>query len=347
MLTLSRLRAALLLLVVASSSAVAEKLDPPTMALGESTTTIVVADYQEAGPANRIVFAKVKVLQSRAEVPDLIDLAKPDLREALVSGKRYIIAYSPYAEDRFERLTVNPRGASFLSSPGIEPGLWLDSAENQAMVMWRIGDPDAEQEREQESGRDSGQDTEAAVAAMPRLLKMLAANDRQHREFAAAEIAYRPALVAELDASDQKALQRFVASDIGPDRSRAALLNVAAAMPAKPAAIRGWNAVVTNLLANTPVATLGADRRSSLILAALAYPPGRKQHTNGTLQARWLRSDDMGVVDAAAMVLQEMSVELARKRIGEVLADAKLPADNRTLLDGYQRRLDLMEAGPN
>ena len=156
MLIMRHLRTALLLFVLVSSAAVAEKLEPPSMVLGEPTTFIVVADYKGVGPANRIVFAKVKVLQGREEVPALIDIGKPDLREPLVVGKRYILAYSPYAEDRFERLVVNPRGASFRSSPGIEPGLWVDSAENQALVMWRIGDQESEHEREQESGRRPG-----------------------------------------------------------------------------------------------------------------------------------------------------------------------------------------------
>ena len=343
MLTLPRMRAALILFVFASNAAVAEKIEPPSMVLGEATTTIVVADYKEAGPANRIVFASVKVLQSRAEVPELIDIGKPDLREPLVVGKRYILAYSPYAEDRFERLVVNPRGASFRSSPGMEPGLWVDSAENQALVMWRIGDQESEHERERKSGRDSAQDTEPAHAAMPRLLRMLRSDDRPLSEFAAAEIAYRPTLLARLNATEQKALQHFVASEAAPDRARAALLNVAVAMPRLAAAVHGWDVVVTDLLGNTPVQTLGVDRRSALILASLAYPPTRQLHPDGTLQARWLLSNDQALVDAAANGLLEMSLEIARARIDAALADPILPSDNRSLLGGYERRLGLMK----
>lgn len=343
MLTPLCLRPAVLVLLFVSSAAFAEKIEPPSELLGKPTTTIVVADFKEAGPANRIVFSTVTVLQNQQEVPALIDIGKPDLREPLVAGKRYILAYSPFAEDRYERIVVSPRGANFLSSPGIEPGLWDDSAENQALVMWRIGDEESELERGDEDARKSRHDTDAAKAAMPRLLKMLSSGESQHREFAAAEIAYRPALLAELDASEQKALQRFVESDIGPDRSRAALLAAAASMPVGSKPVRGWDTVVTRLLGKLPVETLVADRRSSLVLAALAYPPTRQRHADGALQARWLRSDDMGVVEAAAQALQDMSVDLAKSRIDAAIADRTLPSDNRSVLEGYQQRLALMK----
>lgn len=342
------LRAALLFFSVASATAIGENLEPPTHVLGEATTNIVVADYKEAGPFNRIVFARVKVLQSRAEVPELIDIGKPDLREPLVAGKRYIIAYSPYAEDRFERLVVNSRGASFVSSPGMEPGLWIDTPDNRALVMWRIGEDETGREHkiEHDSERDSERDSESAHAAeeaMPRLLEMLASNDRQRREFAAAEIALRPALVAVLDGPDQKALQRFVASDSGPDRARAALLGAATHMPVNSSSVRGWVVVAVNVLGKTPVQTVGVDRRSSLILAALAYPPARLEHPDGNLQARWLHSDDIALVDAAALALQEMSVPLAQAKIARALEDSTLPADNQSILQGYQQRINLMK----
>ncbi|MGB4859289.1 MAG: hypothetical protein WBP11_08175 [Dokdonella sp.] len=337
MLNLLKLCAALAVLVMASSAALAEKLQPPTIALGESTTTIVVADYKEAGPADRIVFSKVEVLQSKADVPELIDIGKPDLREPLVAGKRYIIAYSPYAENRFEQIVVNPRGASFLSSPGIEPGLWEDSRENRALVMWRIDGEESEHERE------SKKESEAAGEAMPRLLKMLRSDDRQWREFSAAEIALRPALVAMLNGSDQKALQRFVASDVGPDRARASLLAVAVAMPAKSGAVQSWDAVVVDLLKTTPVKTLGIDRRSALILAALSYPPTREKRPEGALYARWLHSDDMALVEMAAMALQEISLEAAKTAFDAALSDDGLPNDNRSVIDGFKLRQELMK----
>ncbi len=335
------LRAALVLLVAASSAATAEKLEPPTITLGEPTTTIVVADYKEAGPYDRIVFSKVRVLQSKAVVPDLIDVALPDLREALVAGKRYILAYSPYAENRFEQIVVNPRGASFLSSPGIEPGLWEDSPENQALVMWRIDGEESDHQRERESEKDG----EAAREAMPRLLKMLESDDRQQREFGAAEIALRPALVAGLNGSQQKALQQFVASDVGPDRARASLLQAAVAMPAKSGSVSGWDAVAADLLAKTPLQTLDVDRRSSLILAALTYPPTRLRHIDGKLQSRWLRSNDAGLVDAAAMALQDISVEVAKAAFASALSEKDLPPENRSAIEGFNQRLGLAESG--
>lgn len=336
------LRVTLIALLVASGCAFAEKIKPPTVALGEPTTTIVVADYMEGSSPERVVFSKVKVLQSRADVPQLIDIAKPDLREPLVAGQRYVLAYSPYAENRFEQIVVNPRGASFLSSPGIEPALWRDSREARALVTWRIDGEESEREREQESD-ESG---EAAEHAMPRLLKMLRSDDRQWREFASAEIALRPALIAKLDGSDQKALQRFVGSDAGPDRARASLLQAAASMPAKDAAVSGWEKIATTLLAETPLQTLGVDRRSALILAALSYPSTNKQDRDGRLQSRWLQSDDMALVEMAATTLLEISPEVAMSAFDAALADDGLANDNRSIVQGFKQRLESANPAP-
>ncbi len=342
MLKPNSLRASLAVFVLAGGIAVAAKIEPPTIVLGEPTTTIVVADYKEAGPANRIVFAKVEVLQSRAEVPELIDVGKPDLRKPLVVGERYILAYSPYAENRFEQIVMNPRGATIFSSPGIEPGLWEDSREARELVMWRIDG----REPEHEGKKESKQDGDAAQGAMPRLLKMLRSDQAQRREFAAAEITLRPSLVSSLDSSQQKELQRFVASDVGPDRARASVLQAAAAMPAKSGGVQGWDAVSVDLLANTPVDTLGIDRRSALIMAALTYPSIREQHPDGKLQARWLRSNEIALVETAAMALQDLSVDVARTAFDTALSEDALADDNRSVIEGFKRRLEQTKRTP-
>ena len=337
-----QLRVALVALLVASGAVLAEKIKPPTIAFGEPTTTIIVADYLEGSAPERLVFSKVEVLQSSGDVPQLIDIAKPDLRKPLVAGGRYVLAYSPYAENRLEQIVVNPRGASFLSSPGIEPGLWKDSREARARVMWRIDSEESEHGREHEVGESS----DAARHAMPRLLKMLRSDDSQWREFAAAEIALRPALIARLDGSEQKALQRFVASDAGPDRARASLLQAAAAMPATMEAVNGWDKVATTLMAEMPLQTRDVDRRSALVLAALSYPSARQQDRDGKLQSRWLFSDDMALVEMAATALLDISADVAKSAFDAALADVGLANDNRTVIQGFKQRLENMHAAP-
>ncbi|MEO7916640.1 MAG: hypothetical protein ABIR16_03270 [Dokdonella sp.] len=322
---------------LASGTVWAEKVKPPTIILGEPTTNIVVAEYKEAGPYNRIVFSKVRVLKSRDDVPALIDIAKPDLRKPLVAGQSYVIAYTPYAEDRFERIGVNPRGANFISSPGLEPALFADTPDNEALLMWRI-DEDEDGEAEEEGERDSP----AAEAAMPKLLQMLASTDSQRRAFAAAEIAYRAKLVAALDAAQQKALQRFVIDDAGPDGSRALILAAAAAMPAKSVAVRGWNDLAVDLLENSALTDSTEAGRSRLIIAALSYPPTLERARDGKLHGRWLRSDNIALVEAAANMLQQRSVDVARSAVAEALAESSLPPETRTYLVAFDQRLAVM-----
>lgn len=325
---LHALRAAALLGLVAAGAASAAKVDPPTIALGRPTTSIVVADYREPGLGDRLVFTHVHTVRSPVEVPELIDLARPDLGEPLVVGKRYLLAYTLFANDKLKRTSMRSRGGVFLSSPGLEPALWNYSAENEALFQWHIDDELA-----------------GMRTAMPRLLELLASRDSRQRAFAAAEIAYRPALVGVLSAREQAALRKFVGRDAGPERARAMLMMVAYNMPEAGSARRDWDGAARRLLAHSPLRSREIDGRTQLLLAAFSHLQARGVELSPRIARRWLRADDVALVEAAASALQGGSDQLARKEIDAALHDDRLGDGSREVLQRFRQRLASADSG--
>lgn len=319
---LQTLRSLALLGLIAAGSAGAAKVDTPTIALSRPTTSLVVADYKEAGPGDRLVFSRVRTIRSPVDVPELIDLAKPDLHGPLVVGKRYLLAYTLFANDKRKRTSARARGGAFLSSPGLEPSLWEFSDANEKMITWHIAD-----------------DLAGMRSAMPALLKLLASRDSAQRGFAAAEIAYRPALLAALTASEQKALRKFVDRDAGPDRGRAVVMMMAYNMPDVGSTRRGWDGTARDLLADSPVITRDKDGRTQLLLAAFSHLQARGSELSPKIARRWLHADDMALVEAAASALQRDSAALARSEIDMALRDSSLSAGSREALQQVLQRL--------
>lgn len=301
----------------------AAKVDPPTIALGRPSTSIVAADYFEAGPNRRLVFKRAEVIRSAVDVPELIDIAQPDLREPLVAGKRYLLAYTSIAPDKRRRMSTMARGAVFLSSPGLEPSLWDDTATNRELVAWKIDD-----------------DLDAARAALPKLLNLLKKGDTQQRNFAAGEIAYRPELLRSLSDAEQKALARFVAGRAGPDRARGILMAMAPSMKPSAAAQRNWNKVARSILANNPVATRNRDGASQVVIASLAHVGATRAALEPKILSRWLLSDDLNIVEMADAELYRMSPTIARQALESALTDANLSDDGRQVLQRQLSRVN-------
>ncbi len=309
------------LIVTFAGIAHAATVDPPTIALGHPTTSIVVADYLEAGPADRIVFERVRVVRSPVDVPELIDLARPDLVEPLKVGKRYLLAYTVISRDKQRRMAERSRGALFLSSPGLEPALWDFSPTNEAMLTWKIDD-----------------ELTKTRAELPNLLRMLAKSDVRQRSFAAAEIGYRPELLRSLSANEQKALARFVTQDTSPDRARATLMSMAYSMADAAGSRRYWDSVAHRLLAKSPVLTRDRDGRTGLIMATLAYVKVRGARLDPRIHGRWLRSDDMSIIESAVAALQNDSAAIAQEQISIALGGSDLTPLGRELLEQYRQR---------
>jgi hypothetical protein len=311
---------ATLLLLVSTSVAMAARIDPPSIALGRPTTSLVLARFKDVGPGDRLVFETERTLRSEAAVPALIDIAKPDLIEPPRVGERYVLAYTVVKSDALKRTVANTRGAVFLATPGLEPALWKASAEIEALVTWTIGDEPA-----------------AMRAALPRLLALLRSRDPRLQDFAAAELAYRPALLRTLDAGEQRRLRHFVARPGGPSAARARLLLAALQMPAHGRSQTSWDDEATRLLrAHRP-----ADRiHTELVLDAFRFLESRDVALPSSVVQPWLASAEIALVEAALASLRRHAPDSERDALGRALQRADLPQATRAFLLTYRDRLD-------
>lgn len=316
-----------LVLFVSVSSAEAAKVQPPSVVLGAPTTTLVVAVYRDEGPGDRIVFETERKLAGAFEVPELIDLARPDLDAPLRAGERYVLAYTVFKNDRTRRNATNVRGAMFVGSPGAQPGLWPYSKAVEDMVMWRIGNDD-----------------EAMRSAAPRLIQMLRSRDDSMQRFAAAEFAYRASQLNALTTAQKRQLVAFVRGDGAPDAARAQVLLAAGHMPDRDGGQSQWNAVAERIIARSPVDVLAMRERSELLLAAFQHIDDNKVALPDRSLQRWLSSDDANLSERALLRLRRQSPESERSALDKALALDDIPPATRTFLVDHRRRLEAMRA---
>ena len=169
-------------------TAFAAKIKPPSAVLREATTSLASVEFAEAGVEGRMVFRRIEKLGGDADVPELIDLSVPaELRRIVLPGERYLIAYTVFRREA-EQIRVARLGAQLLVSPGLEPALLRDTAQNRAILAW-----------------EPGADADAARKRLPELLELLEARDPQQQNFALSEIVLRPALTDALDTRARKA----------------------------------------------------------------------------------------------------------------------------------------------
>lgn len=309
------------LLLLSPPVAMAARIDPPSIALGRPTTTLVVARFKETGPGDRLVFETERTLRSAAEVPAWIDISKPDLIEAPRVGERYVLAYTIVKSDALKRTVANTRGAMFLATPGIEPALWKASAATEALVTWTIGD-----------------DPAAVRAALPRLLALLRARDPRLQDFAAAELAYRPALLRTLDVGAQRRLRSFVASRSAPPVARARVLLSALQMPALDGSQAAWDDEAVRLLRGRRGP--GHEGDAALVLDAFRYLESRDVALPPAILRRSLASPEIALVEAALASLRRHAPADERKTVVETLARNDVPAPTRAFLLTYKDRLE-------
>lgn len=308
------------LLMLAPAAAMAARIDPPSIALGRPTTTLVVARFKEWGPGERLVFETERTLRSSREVPALIDIAKPDLIEAPRVGGRYVLAYTVVKSDALKRTVANTRGAVFLASPGLEPALWKASAHTEALVTWAIGEEPA-----------------AVRAALPKLLALLRSRDRQLQDYAAAELAYRPALLRTLEAGEQGRLRRFVATRGALPGARARVLLAALQMPDHGRSRQAWDGEALDLL---DPRQRGAGEAVALRLDAFRYLESRDVALPHAVLRHWLASREIALVEAALASLRRHAPARERDAVVETLARRELPEATRAFLLAYRERLD-------
>lgn len=312
-----------LFLPLFAGGAFAAKIKPPAAVLREATTSIAAVEFAEAGTEGRMVFRRIEALGGDAEIPELIDLAVPaQVRSIVLPGERYLIAYTVFRREA-EQIRVARLGAQLLVSPGLEPALLRDTAENRALVAWQ-----------------PGADTDAVRKRLPELLAMLDARDTQRQNFALSEIVLRLQLADALDARARKTLQRFAANGDADTNARARLLQAAVAQP-DTFGRDGWKDIALNVLTDTPVLVQDVAGNASLVRFAFELVERDRIDVSLPVLERWLTGDNAAIAELALLALRRQQPARELPALEQALSMSLLPAGTREFLLDHRRRAAL------
>lgn len=314
------------LLILSSLFAVtafAAKIKPPSAVLREATTSLASVEFAEAGVDGRMVFRRLEKLGGDAEIPELIDLSVPEeLRRIVLPGERYLIAYTVFRREA-EQIRVARLGAQLLVSPGLEPALLRDTAQNRAILAWQPGD-----------------DADATRKRLPELLAMLDARDPQQQNFALSEIVLRPLLTDALDARARKALLRFAMNADANANARARLLQAAVTQPGAFGK-EGWKEVALTVLTTTPVLVQQVDGSASVVRFAFEFVERDRLAVSQPVLERWLTGDNAALAEMALLALRRQHPAREMPALEQALSLSLLPAGTREFLLDHRRRAAL------
>ena len=205
------------LLCTLAPAALAAPVEPPLHMLYSGKNRLVAGTVKEINPPNRLVFERGTVLGGQTDVPELIDVrADTATVNSVAMGEHYVFAYSTIHRDKRlpGQIALNKNGAVLLSSTGLEPAMFRDSA-----AMRRIlAAADSEEKR----------DSRPLLRLM---LKSLKGKDPQLEYLAAAQIALDADLAALLTDKDKAVLRKVVADTRRTTDTRYALLHAAFRYP--------------------------------------------------------------------------------------------------------------------
>lgn len=329
----SRARTLLLLALglIAATPAFARPVKPPLELLYSSPNLLIAGTLVEINPTGRLVFERGEVLNGEPQPPEQIDVrVSESLLADVALGQRYIFAFANLHTDRntVDRpLAANRLGATLLSSTGIEPALFRDTADVRAVLL---------------AGRtEKGRDSRAFVDL---LMHALDGDDAQLRLLAAGEIALDPDIRDRLGRSGQSTAAKVARDAQAAPVVRSLLLQSAAQWPRELG--DWWQSVAMDVVTTTP--TGGYPRRASdptgLVLVALELLEQRKVKVPATALERWLHSPAPLLAEHASLMLRRESPALERSALRKALSDPQLPAQTRMFLNDHLRRLDRQDA---
>ena len=322
---------ALGLAACALAPALAKPVKPPLELLYSSPNLLVAGTLVEINPTGRLVFERGEVLNGAPVPPERIDVrASETLLAEVTLGQRYIFAFANLHTDRNtadRRLAANRMGATLLSSTGIEPALFHDTADVRAIL----------QTGRTEQGRDSRAFIELLVHA-------LEGDDAQLRLLAAGEIALDPDIRDRLRRPGQSAAAKVARDPEASPAVRSLLLQSAAQWPRQLG--DWWQSSALDVVTTTPTGgyARGASDPVGLVLVALELLDQRNVKVPASALKRWLHSPAPLLVEHASLMLRREAPALERSAIREALADPQLPAQTRMFLNDHLRRLDRQDA---
>jgi len=320
----------LLILSFGAHEVCAERLEPPSEVLRAPYVSIAATEFVEHAAFGHVVFRRIQQLSGKERAPELIDLVvTDDVRAQLKPGDRQLIAWSTVTGDPKipEGLRRDPSGAHLLFSTGLEPALFSDTRANRALLRWDLGESERRLRRQ-----------------LPRLLELLDTPEAAVQNFALAEIAVRPVLVAALDDRARTRLHRFALDDSASTKARSLLLELAG-QRADALGAAGWDDVVQKILARSALAIAAAPDTAHLVYQAFVLAQSRNMPLAPELVERWLQSDNAALAEVALLALRRQGNGLEEAALERALSRNDLPAETATFLRDYQRRLKSKATG--
>lgn len=313
-----------------AANAAAEPIKPPLELLYVPGNVLVAGTLTEINPDGHLVFERHDVLGGR-DVPDLIDVRAPPATHAAAKlGERYIIGYSVARPDprHPDKTVINPQGAIVLTSIGLDPALFRDTAQVREIL---------------EAGRsERGRESEHLVDL---LMKALADGDASLQNLAAGEIVLEAQIGKRLHKDGRSEVIENVARDPRtPFAIRAMLLQAAAARPREFG--DWWRHCATEVVETTPVGGYAPATSDAAGLARVALELLDRHAVNLSpdMLQRWMVAPDPAVVERVCLMLRRQSPALERSAIQGALASTVLPQQTRKFLKDHLRRLDLLDA---
>jgi hypothetical protein len=314
----------LLVLSFVAADAWAERLEPPSEVLRAPYVSIAATEFVEQAAFGHVVFRRIEQLAGKERAPELIDLiVGDDVRAQLKPGDRQLIAWTTVMGDPKipEGLRRDPAGARLLVTAGLEPALFRDTSANRALVRWDLGESERRQRRQ-----------------LPRLLALLDTPEAAVQNFAIAEIALRPVLIAALDDSARTRLHGFALDDGASTSARSLLLELVG-QRADAMGGAGWEDVVEHILDRSPLIITAHPDLTHLVYQAFVLAQSRDMPLPHGRVERWLQSDNTALVEMALLALRRQGSGLEEPALERALARGDLPTETAAFLRDQQRRL--------
>ncbi|MEO7433818.1 MAG: hypothetical protein ABIR62_17765 [Dokdonella sp.] len=319
------------MVAIATSHAVrAEPVEPPMELLYSPGTVLVAGVVSDIDPAGRVVFQRKDVFSGRGKLPDLIDIRVPlSVARRVKPGERYIVGYSIARSDPRHptRTVADPRGATLVTSIGLDPALFADTPETRALL--KAG--------RSEHGRESRRFFQL-------LMKALGSHDLALQTLAAGEIALEPEIGERLRDDNEGTVERVARSTQTPPAVRASLLQSAFKRPSDLG--NWWEAVARDVVTTTSVGGYSdpTSDPTDLVLVALELLDQHAGSLPSDALVRWVRSGSPALVERACLMLRRISPALERTSVRTALDDPGLPDQTRRFLGDHLRRLDVLDA---
>jgi len=318
------------ILVAGMRNAPAERVEPPVELLYLPGHFLVAGVVSDVNPAGRVVFERKEVLGGKGHPPDLIDVRVPEsVLKRVKRGERYIFGYSLARADvrNPTRTVADPAGPMLVTSIGLDPALFSDTAEVRALL--KTG--------RSEHGRESRR-------FFDMLMKALASPDEAMQNLAAGEIALDPEVGERLREEQPATLEKVARDPKTPPAVRASLLLSASERPDDLG--DWWQVFALDVVTSTPLDGYSdpSSDPTSLVLLALEVLDKKAVKVPSDALVRWVRSPHPPLVERACLMLRRDSPALERTAVRAALDTPTLPDQTRRFLNDHLRRLDVLDA---